>query len=375
MAGGSGTRLWPMSQPGRPKQLLPLVGGRTLLDVASDRLEGLVPPERRYLCTAEALRSTIRREYPQFGERQILGEPEGRDTVNAVAFTAAVLERRDPEAVFAVLTSDHVIEPEDRFRAALETGYALVEDDPGRFVTFAITPTEAATGYGYVERGDAIAGFDGATVVERFVEKPDRATAEAFLAAGTFGWNSGMFVFHAGAFMAAMERHLPESHAAMRRIAAAWDGPEQQAVLDREYPELRKLSVDYGIMEPAAADPAITICAVAMDVRWADLGSWTSVAETLPADAGGNRANVRTHHLDARNVTVVGERPEELVSVIGRSDLVVVRSGRRTLICAPEDVQRVREVAEATDFARPPAGTEGSGGAGASGSGPGVAGP
>lgn len=361
MAGGSGTRLWPMSRPGRPKQLLPLVGGRTLLDVASDRLEGLVPPERRYLCTAESLRSTIRREYPQFGERQILGEPVGRDTANAVGFTAAVLERRDPEAIFAVLTSDHVIEPEDRFRAALDTGFGLVEADPSRFVTFAITPTEPATGYGYVERGEAIEGFPGATVVRRFVEKPDRATAESFLAAGTFGWNSGMFVFGAAAFMAAMERHLPASHAAMRRIAAAWDGPDEATVLDREYPELPKVSVDYGIMEPAAADPAITICAVAMDVRWADLGSWTSVAETLPADEDGNRANVRTQHLGARNVTVIGEHPEELVSVVGRSDLVVVRSGRRTLVCASEDVQRVREVAEATDFAPPPADSAGGG--------------
>jgi mannose-1-phosphate guanylyltransferase len=365
MAGGSGTRLWPMSRPGRPKQLLPLVGHRTLLEVASDRLEGVVPPDRRLICTAESLRETITREYPQFGGQfggqsggqsggQILGEPAARDTANAVGFTAAVLHRRDPDAIFAVLTSDHVIEPEDRFRAALDTGFALVEDDPSRFVTFAVTATEPATGYGYVERGAPVPGFADATTVQRFVEKPDRATAESFLAAGTFGWNSGMFVFHAGTFMDVMARHLPENHAGMTRIAAAWDGPDQAAVLNAVYPELPKISVDYGIMEPAAADPAITIAAVSMDVRWADLGSWTSVAETLPPDAAGNRTNVRTHHLDARDITVIGEDADELVSVIGCSNLIVVRAGTRTLVCAPEHVQRVREVAEAVDYGKPP---------------------
>lgn len=355
MAGGSGTRLWPMSRPGRPKQLLPLVGHRTLLEVASDRLEEVVPPDRRFICTAEGLRSTISREYPQFGAAQILGEPAARDTANAVGFTAAVLHRRDPDAIFAVLTSDHVIEPEDRFRSALDTGFALVEDDPSRFVTFAVTATEPATGYGYVERGAAVPGFDNATTVQRFVEKPDRATAESFLAAGTFGWNSGMFVFHAGTFLDVMARHLPENHAGMTRIAAAWNGPDQAAVLNAVYPELPKISVDYGIMEPAAADPAITIAAVSMDVRWADLGSWTSVAETLPADAAGCRTNVQTHHVDSRDITVIGEDPDELVSVIGCSDLIVVRAGTRTLVCSPKHVQRVREVAEAIDYGKPPA--------------------
>jgi mannose-1-phosphate guanylyltransferase len=350
MAGGSGTRLWPMSRPGRPKQLLPLLGDRTLLEVAADRLEGVVPADRRWLCTGESLREAVLRSCPAFTDERILGEPVGRDTANAVGFAAAVLQRRDPEAVFAVLTSDHAIEPVERFRAALETGYALVEDDPARFVSFAVTATEPATGYGYVERGESIAGFAGASSVRRFVEKPDRATAEAFLAAGTFGWNSGMFVFHAGTFLEAMGRHMPENLPGLRRIAEAWDGPDRDAVLREVYPALPRRSVDYGIMEPAASDPAVRLVAVDMDVRWADLGSWTSVAATMTPDASGNRATGPTHHLDASGVTVITEDPAELVSVIGCSNLIVVRSGDRTLVCSPEAVQRVREVAEATDF-------------------------
>ena len=350
MAGGSGTRLWPMSRPGRPKQLLPLLGDRTLMELAAARLEGVVPADRRYLCTGESLRAAVLRSCPAFTDERILGEPVGRDTANAVGFAAAVLHQRDPEAVFAVLTSDHAIEPADRFRAALETGYALVEGDPARFVSFAVTATEPATGYGYVERGEAIDGFTGAARVRRFVEKPDRATAEAFLAAGTFGWNSGMFVFHAGAFLEAMGRHMPENRDGMRRIAAAFDGPDRDAVLQAVYPTLPRRSVDYGIMEPASTDPAVQLVAVDMDVRWADLGSWTSVAALMEPDAMGNRASGRTHHLDASGVTVITEDADELVSVIGCSNLIIVRSGDRTLVCSPEAVQRVREVAEATDF-------------------------
>lgn len=356
MAGGSGTRLWPMSRPDRPKQFLPLVGGRTLLDVAADRLDGVVPADRRYLCIAEALRPLVHREYPAFDVDHVLGEPAARNTVNAVGFTAAVLHRTDPDAVFAVLTSDHVIEPEDRFRAALETGFALVEEDPSRFVTFAITATEPATGYGWVERGDALpappaGGGAPAFTVKQFVEKPPLEQAQAYLDAGTWGWNSGMFIFHAGQVLDAIGRYLPETRAGLDRIAGAWDGPDRQAVLDEVYPTLHKTSVDYGVMEPAATDPAVTICAVEMDVAWADLGSWPSYAETLEPDADGHRTNARAMHIDSSNVTVVAEDPDEFVATIGCRDLVIVRSGNRTLVCPPELAQQVREIAESTDLA------------------------
>ncbi|MFK7962253.1 MAG: mannose-1-phosphate guanylyltransferase [Phycisphaerales bacterium] len=347
MAGGAGTRLWPMSRPGRPKQLLPLIGGRSLLDLAADRLEGVVPPARRYLCIDEALRGIVRRQVPQFSDAQILGEPAGRDTLNAVGFTAAVLVREDPDAIFTVLTSDHIIEPQDAFRASLEVGFTLVESDPSRFVTFSVRPTEPSTAFGYVERGAPVEGMAEAWHVKRFVEKPDAPTARSFLDAGTFEWNAGMFVFHAATFLETLARYRPKNHALLDRIGAAWNGPERDQTLGACYPELEKVSVDYGMMEPASEDPAIDICTVPMAVEWADLGSWPSYADTLDADADGHRTNAASAlHLGSRNITVVTEDPDELVTTIGCEDLIVIRSGRRTLICRPADAQRVREMAE-----------------------------
>ncbi len=156
MAGGAGTRLWPMSRRSRPKQLLPLIDGSSLLKLAGERLEGVVPPDRRLICTSETHRQLIRETLPEFADGQILGEPVGRDTVNAVAFTAAVLAKQDPEAIFAVLTADHIIEPQDEFRRKVDLGFQLVEDNPRRFATFSVMPTYPATAYGYVERGDPV---------------------------------------------------------------------------------------------------------------------------------------------------------------------------------------------------------------------------
>ena len=179
MAGGSGQRLWPLSRKAHPKQLLPILGGQSLLAMAWDRLEGLIPASHRLVCSAEGFRQPIADALRGLCNDNYLGEPMGRDTLNAVALTAAVLAKRDPNAIFAVLTSDHIIEPSEAFRKRLEEGFKVVEADPTRFVTFAITPTYAATAYGYVERGDAIVGFDAAFQATRFVGKSDNHAVRA----------------------------------------------------------------------------------------------------------------------------------------------------------------------------------------------------
>ena len=233
MAGGAGTRLWPMSRRRQPKQLIPFIDGQCLLEVAANRLDGVVPAERRLICTGEAFREPILERLPAFSDDQLLGEPEGRDTVNAIGLTAAVLHEQDPEAVFAVLTADHLIEPQDRFRKSLQSGFKLVQDDPRRLVTFGITPTYAATGYGYVELGDEVDGFDGARQTMQFVEKPDESTAEGYLQAGNFLWNSGMFVFSAAGFMDALQSYLPEAAEGLTTIAKAWQGDDRQSTLEK----------------------------------------------------------------------------------------------------------------------------------------------
>ncbi len=352
MAGGAGTRLWPMSRKDRPKQLLRFIHSRdrddlprSLLEIAAHRLEGLVPTDRRYICTAEAYRESIRRDLPEFTDERILGEPAGRDTVNAVGFAAAVFTRIDPDAVFAVLTADHIIEPLDIFRQRMDLGYRLVEADPRRLVTFSIRPTYPATGFGYVERGRPIRDPEVpdaenlAFHVERFVEKPDLHRAQAYVQSGLFGWNSGMFVWKAATFLECLRRWKPESHAGMMRIRDAWGTPAFREVIEQVYPTLPRISVDFAVMEPASraassGDPDVSVCTVLMDVHWLDVGSWPAYAETLPPDASGNRTAGEGSSLVVQGSgnLVVNASAGHLVAVLGAVELVVVHTADATLI-------------------------------------------
>lgn len=347
MAGGSGTRLWPLSRADRPKQLVPLVEDKCLLRLASDRLAGVVGDGERWICTAERFRDQVNTMVPGIADDHVLGEPCGRDTLNAVGLTAAVLSKTDPDAIFAVLTADHVIEPQPVFADRLAAGFALVEEDPNRFVTFSITPTRPASEYGYVEQGEAIDGHAKCFQARRFVEKPDRETAEAYLETGRFGWNSGMFVFHARTILETIGRYEPATKDGLDRIAAAWGTPEQSVTLAAIYPDLKKISVDYGLMEPASRDDAIKICSVPMDVSWIDVGSWPSLGETLPADDRGNRVAANTLHtdLDSHDLLVFSEDAGHRICTIGCSDLVIVHTKDATLICRAEDAQKVKDLA------------------------------
>lgn len=349
MAGGSGTRLWPMSREARPKQLIPFLNGKSLLQLAAERLDGVVPADRRMICTNEGFRTAIREALPSFSDEQILGEPTGRDTLNAVGFTAAVLARKDPKAIFAVLTADHLIEPQDRFAQRLDVGFSLAEADPTRLVTFGITPTFAATGYGYVERGAAIAGFDRAFTARRFVEKPDRERAEAYLATGDFSWNSGMFVFSAATVMEAIRWYRPESHDALCRIAEAWDSPQRAATLRAIYPSLFKISVDFGLMEPASRDERLSICVVPMDVQWMDVGSWPTYAATLEADGDGNRVSGSWVGDATHRCLVVSDDPSHVIATIGCDDLIVIHTKDATLVCRADQAEQVKAIAGKVD--------------------------
>lgn len=374
MAGGAGTRLWPMSRRDLPKQLIRFIappGGEpgaasiSLLELAARRLEGLIEPSRRYICTSESYRGAIRREIPGFdgadADGRILGEPVGRDTVNAVALGAAVLEKADRGAVFAVLTADHIIEPQEVFRDRMDLGFRLVEQDPRRLVTFSIKPTYPATGFGYVERGTPIRGIPGedaaghpiAFHVERFVEKPELPKAQAYVESGAFGWNSGMFVWKASAFLDALRKYLPENHEAIRRIQAAWGTPDQERVLQEIYPTLGKTSVDYGVMEPItrAKDRQYSVCTVQMDLRWLDVGSWPSYGETVPPDEAGNRlvGESRPTVVKGKNNLVVSSAPGHTVAVLGVDDLIVVHTPDATLVMPRSKAEELKDLHSKVD--------------------------
>jgi mannose-1-phosphate guanylyltransferase len=345
MAGGSGTRLWPMSRARRPKQLIPFIHGQSLIEIAVQRLQGLIDPRRQYICAGADHRAAIQQALPRFDDARYLAEPVGRDTLNAVAFGAAVIARTDPKAVMAVFTADHMIEPRDRFQQIVATAYDLAEKHPDTLVTFGIAPTHAATGFGYLELGDAIEG--AARVVSEFREKPDPATAQRYLEAGPqrYLWNSGMFVWRVGAFLNCLKRYQPETHEAMQQIAAAWGGPDQDRVVAEIYPQLKKISVDYAIMEPASKDPQVRVAALPMALTWLDVGSWPAFAKTCAKDEQGNALAADRHVLlDSRGCLAASSDPEHLIAAIGCEDLLIVHTPDATLVCRADQAEQIKQL-------------------------------
>lgn len=340
MAGGSGTRLWPLSRKGEPKQLLELVDGKSLLRLAYERVAGMVPDANILVCCGASYTDVVARQLPELPQENLLGEPVGRDSLNAVAWPAAVLARRDPQAVMAVLTADQIITPVDEFTRALESAFQVAEADETALVTFGVVPDSPHTGYGYLKRGEALADFPQASEITEFKEKPSLEVAEQYLASGQYWWNSGMFVWQVGTVLEQLRRLMPATHASVLELA------EQPERLGEIYPQLEKTSVDYAIMEPVSQGKGSAhVVAVPLNIEWYDLGGFAALAEQIAHDEHGNAREGVTVALDSsRNLLINRGRPGTVVAVAGLSEMVVCVTEQATLVVPLSQAQRVKEL-------------------------------
>ncbi len=335
MAGGSGTRFWPLSRGTRPKQFLALgPDDRSLLRATAERVWDMLPPERTLVVTSEALRSQVEHELPELAATHILGEPVGRNTAPCIGWAATHVRRLDPDAIMAVLPADHYIGETEAYIETLRRG--LDAATHGDYVTIGIRPTRPETGYGYIEVGGEL--DPGVYRARRFVEKPNRQRAEQFVASGSFLWNSGMFFFLASRILEAIGQHLPGLGRELERYDQAAAAGHEQETVRESYGGLPAVSIDHGIMEKVSA-----VSVVPGSFEWSDLGSWTSAWELAPRDEHGNVLPDDAITIDAKD-NYVCTTDDKLVVVIGVDDLVIVDAGDALLVVPRDRAQEVREV-------------------------------
>jgi mannose-1-phosphate guanylyltransferase len=334
LSGGAGTRLWPRSRRERPKQFLDLVGERSLFKETLERIEPVVPPERTFVAAPPAHMPLIRAEAPRLPSGHLVVEPYPRGNAAAIGLALTVIERTDPEAVVAVLPSDHVIGRAEPFRACLHAAQGAA--DAGYLATLGITPRGPETGFGYIERGEDAIGRD-AFAVRRFVEKPKRDQAEEMLRSGRFLWNAGIFVFQVRRALDEYRRHLPRTAEAMSALASAFGTPRWDAVLADAWEETDRTTFDYGILEKAER-----VAVVPADVDWHDVGNWDRLAAIV--SDGDNYAVGDLLAEGSSRVYVYS--PGKVVAAVGVNDLVIVETPDALLVCARDRAEAVKAIVE-----------------------------
>jgi mannose-1-phosphate guanylyltransferase len=345
MAGGGGTRLWPLSRRETPKQALKLIGENSLFQTTVERLLGFFPLEHILVVTVAEQAALLKEQVPELPEENFLIEPAPRGTASVVGFAATVLNYRDPEAVMAIFPADHFIRNRDLFYHLLATAVETAQDD--YLVTLGITPTFPATGYGYIQRGEKLPKSSIAYPVyqvKRFKEKPGKEEAYQMSVKGGYSWNSGMFIWRTQTILSEIDRQMPALKSVLDEISASLASPELASVIQKVWMSLESETIDYGIMEKA--EKVAVLPASGLD--WSDVGSWDSLYDVvLPNDVHGNIL-INGEHIaeNTEDVLVYGNGEKRLVVTIGVEDLVIVDSGDVLLIAQRDQAQDVRKVVE-----------------------------
>lgn len=336
LAGGRGERFWPVSTDERPKAFLRLVGDESLLQATVQRVRLLLSWEQIVVVVAQAHATLVREQLPELPEANLLLEPDGRDTAAAIGFASLHIERRNPEAVMIAMPADHYVPDGDAYAGVLRQALELLIFCPDRVVTVGIPPTRPETGYGYLEVGESPPRPSGAFWVRRFVEKPDRETAEYLVTDGRHYWNCGIFLWWNRAIQRLLAQHMPDLWTGLCRIRDAWGVSE---VLVREYSAFKKQSVDYGVLERMDTGVAM----VRADFAWDDLGAWDALARAQPTDDDGNVMTGNVQSLDTTRSIIISHGPK--VATVGLSEIIVVATKDGVLVCPRGRAQEVRGVA------------------------------
>jgi len=341
MAGGGGTRLWPLSRKERPKQMLSLVEESSFFQMAVNRLKAVFPPERILIVTVEDQAPSLQEQCPEIPVENFLLETMPRGTAAVVGFAATVIRELDPEAVMAVLTADHIIGNQMLFENILEAARQTAEEN--FLVTLGIDPSYPATGYGYIHLGPDLGEYQGLSVrrVLNFTEKPDLKRAEEMLASGNYAWNSGMFFWRVDVILGEISRQMPDLAQKLALIGKVWGTSQEEKTIREVWPEIQRQTIDYGIMEHAENVAVIP----AVGLNWNDVGSWDALYDVLEPDEDGNisRGADLISLASSGMMIYTAENPRTVVT-IGTEDLIIVNTGDILLVCSRENAQQVREV-------------------------------
>jgi mannose-1-phosphate guanylyltransferase len=345
MAGGTGKRLWPLSREDRPKQVLKLIDGDTLLRRCFQRLSNLFDHRNIIVLTNKGYSDLVRDNLPEIPYDNVIAEPAVRDTAGAIGLAASVLSRFDPDATMAVVTADQVIKPADVFQQVLKDGMTYVEQNPETLITFGIQPSFPSTQLGYVKlgKGQKCDKCDNEIFeVESFREKPDLKTAKEYLSSGHYCWNSGLFVWKTKRILELLFENLPQTKQPLQKIKAAWGGSNQEDVLGEYFVKLPKISIDFAVMEKAPQ-----VRAIRLNCRWFDVGSFSALADIIQSDANGNIIIAENSEvLECKDNILVTEDKGHLIAAIGLKNMVVVHSPDATLVCPMDETAKLKELLE-----------------------------